>query len=122
MGWNRQPHGLSNRSVEQLTWLAGLLEGEGYFGETSTPGRKGSPRITVVSTDEDVIDSAAELFNRTKTLAKRNPASPVHWKPLYRVEIAGKQALEMMRILYPYMHSRRKARIDEVIQTYDRKD
>lgn len=95
-----------------LAWLAGLLEGEGYFGTIRNHvGGKvyPYPRVGVTMTDRDVIARVAALWS-----VKVNVVRPygVSKKTSYRVQIIGRRAAEMMLLLYAMMGTRRRAQID----------
>ena len=106
----------------EIAWLAGLLEGEGSF-QTINSWVNGKayryPKITVNMTDLDVIEHVARLFG-TKVYVmpiyvREGYAPP---KQQWRATSTGKRAAEWMRKLYPYLGSRRQARIDEVLAEY----
>jgi uncharacterized membrane protein len=90
-----------------LHWLAGYLEGEGCFGF------RGSPRIQVLATDKDTIERAAWLM-KAKSVGVREPVGCR--KQCYRCQVAGDRAIALMEKLLPLMHSRRRARIKEVLR------
>lgn len=69
--------------------------------------------IEVKMTDLDVMEKVQRLFGG-RQIFKREPQQ-VGWLPQYRVRIQGKKAKEVMRRIYPYMGSRRSAKIDELL-------
>lgn len=92
----------------QLGWIAGLLEGEGYFGT-----KKGYPCITLNMTDEDIV-------RRAQTVLGGNVSGPYnyrsHEKPIWQLNITKQaQAAGWMMTLYPMMGLRRQARIREIL-------
>ena len=92
-------------------WLAGYLEGEGSFVK-GPPSAPNSPRITVQSTDEDVIQMVAALFGRAYF---RPRSSQPHFKQCFATHIKGAAAIDLMILLRPYMGSRRQESIDAAI-------
>ena len=87
-------------------WLAGLLEGEGYF----TLKRGKYPFVQVVSTDKDVVDRVACLVGFGSTRGpyyKKNPNT----KGYYQWQIQGDLAVEVMLTIYDLMMNRRKETI-----------
>ena len=90
----------------ELIWLAGLLEGEGCF--FSAGGN--CPGIRVNMTDEDTVKYVANLLN-VVAHEGHTPAG----KPAYHCSLFGKPAIDLMLKLYPYMKSRRRAKINEVV-------
>lgn len=97
-----------------LHWLSGLLEGEGSFlpGPPSEPNK---PRITICTTDEDVIQRVSALWGVAyHPLAKRES----HHRQAYSAQIRGTRAVEWMQRLRPLMGQRRTEAIDEVLASY----
>jgi hypothetical protein len=91
-------------------WLAGLLEGEGWFGVSHYT----SPCIVVSMTDHDVIERAAGLLgNKVVQQPKRLG------KQAWSVSLYGHRAVEWMRVLRPHMGQRRGLRIDALIEGWD---
>lgn len=109
---------LSN--VNDLYWLAGLLEGEGYFHIYGRNTKWPHPRIQLQMTDEDVVKRAAILFGGNK-VRKLNPASN-GYQHTYRTEVAGRPAAHLMVQLKPIMGKRRRNKIDEILQEWLSRD
>jgi hypothetical protein len=107
---------MNNTSRFDIAWLAGLLEGEGWFGRN----HYSTPTIRVSMTDLDVIERAAALFGNAVTVLKR-PPDPRHpnAKQAWSTSIYGHRAVEWMRLLHPHMGSRRSARIEELLNDWD---
>lgn len=107
-------------AVADLHWLAGLLEGEGYFGDHAG-GKAGRRyiRISLKMTDKDVVERAAALLgtkvHRYSWSADRNPKHSVAW-----VTQVGQQdrAAGWMMTLYPLMGARRRARIEGLLNAW----
>jgi hypothetical protein len=91
-------------------WLAGLLEGEGWFGRSHHK----VPCIVVTMTDEDVIGRAAALLgNKVVKQPKRVG------KQAWSVSLYGHRAVEWLRVLQPLMGDRRAERIAELLEEWD---
>lgn len=88
--------------LTEIAWLAGLLEGEGYFSLRS--GRY--PQIVLSMTDEDIVVKAAFLMG-----ARINRSGN-----LWTSHINGAYAIQWMMTLYPYLGKRRRERITEAIK------
>lgn len=104
-----------------LYWLAGLLEGEGYFGTVNQ--RKGGrlyryARVGVNMTDRDVIERVAALWGVKVYVMKVSGVSKLVG---YRVTIIGTHAIEIMCLLRPLMGSRRQAQIDKALREFEAK-
>lgn len=101
--------------VEDLHWLAGLLEGEGSFlrGPPSMPR---SPILALSMTDEDVVARVGRLFGRRATRWQPREA---RWQATYIVRVTGAKAASWMAALRPLMGERRRAQIDRALGSYD---
>jgi hypothetical protein len=89
----------------EIAWLAGLLEGEAYFHFRHTP------TISLAMTDEDVVAKAAKLFRKTY---RKRIRKILNRKDVFVTEVFGPQALWLMKLIKPYMGSRRSAKIQEI--------
>lgn len=101
-------------SVKEIAWVAGLLEGEGYFGVNNA-----SPRIQLAMTDLDVIEKARDLIGKNQiisTYTQEGLGKDGHLrKPKYTLTITGQIAIEWMMTIYTFMGTRRKAKIRHLI-------
>ncbi len=93
-----------------IEWLAGLLEGEGCFGIYD-----GRPEVQLRMTDLDVIEKASAYFPGNKIRHETYPKNPT-WKDSYRIRTRGKKAIDLMRLLLPYMGNRRSSKILEILR------
>ena len=97
---------------DDLMWLAGLCEGEAYFGARADTGL---PRLSIEATDRDVVGRAATLINgKVRARMQRNPRS----RPTYVCEVSGEKAISVMQALLPHMGARRSSRIMEILFGY----
>src|SRR5437867_12970466 len=94
-------------TVKDIIWLAGLLEGEGWFGFNQ------SPRITINMTDLDVIERVRKIFRTNNKITTQNKAR--NYKTSYYLSIFGDQAIQWMMTIYVLMGIRRQSQIREVI-------
>lgn len=104
-------------SDTDIAWLAGLLEGEGYFarGEHKPP-RRPQVVLSLQMTDEDVVLRAqmiAGLLNRTTF--KRPDHRSDRFSDMYGWSVHGDEAMRIMRLVRPYMGQRRGAKIDAIL-------
>lgn len=97
-----------------LSWLAGLFEGEAYFGY-GVPTEPNSPRISVNMTDEDVIAKVAALFGHSYT---RITPQKEHWNIKYLFTLKGIRVAQLMQQIYPVMGQRRQKQIDRALENY----
>lgn len=101
--------------TSDICWLAGLLEGEGWFQVPSGSGIK----VGLQSSDRDVIERAAALLGTTvlgpysssgqnlKSAALRNEPYKERWSTV----ACGRVAAGWMMTLYPQLSQRRKEKI-----------
>ncbi len=107
--------------MKDLYWLAGLLEGEGHFGDHtgSSTNKRRYIRISLKMTDKDVVDRAAKLLgtkvHKYSWSADRNPNHSVAWVTQVSKQ---KEAASWMMTLYPLMGERRKARIAGLLESW----
>jgi len=97
-------------------WLAGLLEGEGSFfkGSRRSPGK---PVVSITMTDRDVVQRAADLLG-VLSFHERIPANP-KWKPVYRMQVSGQRAVDLMNRIRPMMGERRRGQIDVALACWN---
>ena len=104
---------------EEIIWLAGLLEGEGYFGihPDRRPGdRRGRLEVRLKMTDRDVVERAAGLFPSGASVRPVIDPRP-RKSDCYRIGWNGATAESVMRAVLPYMGERRAAKIRECLAT-----
>lgn len=93
----------------ELGWLVGLLEGEGTFGMFRT-----SQVINLQMSDEDVVYRYGQILVKYLNLHKM-PNIGVLSRPnrseMYQLTLRGEKARQIMRLIVPYMGTRRRARI-----------
>lgn len=99
-----------------VAWLAGLLEGEGYFA----PPTRGmwSPQIRILMTDRDVIERVAEFLGGANIRIRRARGRR---REAYGVMLHGRQAIGVMFTVYPFMGARRQERIREAVAEWKRR-
>jgi hypothetical protein len=97
-----------------LSWLAGLLEGEGSFMR-GPPSKPKLPRIAIAMTDLDVLVKVCDLFG-VRFFTQR-PAVAKN-KLIYSCRLQGSRAVLLMKMLKPLMGIRRQAQIEEALVSY----
>jgi hypothetical protein len=99
-------------TLDDMAWLAGILEGEGSFGSKKKNGLMNSAVILSMK-DADTIEKAAALMDgKIKAYA---PRKNTH-SPIFSVNVYGDRARSVMRKILPFMGERRSARIRQVLQ------
>ncbi len=100
--------------ILEVSWLAGLLEGEGWFGTTTQRGRR-TPAVQVEMTDRDVVERAASLMGvGVMDRAQRNP---LH-SQCFMARVSGNRAADLMTILAGELGHRRSERISGVLSDW----
>jgi hypothetical protein len=120
-----RPFHLLEDQVEehQRYWLAGYLEGEGWFGRHKYERKSGTRfylSASVSSTDQDIIVRVKNMwFERygAKISISSEPPPKHGTKHFYRMAVQGVKAAALMRDLYPLLGERRRAKIDEILQS-----
>ena len=106
-----------------IAWLAGILEGEGYFSiERDTTGYHDVTviRIVLTMTDYDIVERSARIMGAPRVIHVKRPASYKETcKPQYRAKISGDRAIGVLREILPYMGQRRSARIKDQIAAHE---
>ena len=106
--------------ADEVIPLALLLEGEGTF----SIGKGTTPRLVLQMTDEDVVRWAAKILDSAVWQTTRTAV----YKKIWACGTSGIRAAEWMRVLLPYMKSRRQAQIKKTVatwlerRTYNRRD
>jgi len=102
-----------SRSVKEIAWVAGILEGEGCFSIN-----KNSPAIRLGMTDLDVVERARSILKKNAKI--NTPQSAIGkngnlLKQRYLLTLIGNIAIQWMMTIYPLMGFRRKMKIQEII-------
>ena len=97
------------KTIKEIAWLAGLLEGEGYFGCNRTAV------IQLGMTDEDTISKARDMMSLDK---KIYIISKENRKTIYYFKVQGSLAIQWMLTIYSLMSRRRKEKIREILAKY----
>lgn len=100
---------------EQNIWLAGILEGEGWFSIRHPQDRRASISVGIKMTDADVVQRAACLMggNAKPREDKRSEKFNTCWE----CTVSGAKAEAVMKAILPFMGSRRRAKIQEALDT-----
>ena len=98
-----------------VSWLSGLLEGEGTFGITRRPPRA-YPVVSVEMCDKDIVVRAARILGAV-SVRSREPEDE-DWSVTYVARITGDQAAGWMRRIRNRMGARRCGAIDAALAAY----
>ena len=103
---------------EQLILLAGIFEGEGWFGLNRTNKLNYTPTVVleVQMSDEDVVKKFQRYCNTNKKIHFK-PKRKEHYKDQYRFTLSGTRALQLMEEMLPYLGIRRKEQYYAVVQS-----
>lgn len=109
-------------------WLAGLFEGEGYFGlkkdttyKTRPDGSRSKytyvgPVVELQMQDLDIIERVQNLISFPKNITIHK-ARKEHHNVTYRLTYHGMEAIEVMLTLRDLLGERRRGKIDDILAT-----
>lgn len=106
---------------EDLAWAAGLFEGEGTFSTRS--GRNGGKRdrgltAKIKMADEDVVRKFYSIVT-VGNLTGPYPSDGIGTKSLWVWQTGSFEGVQaVIAMLWPWLHSRRKARAKELLIRY----
>ncbi len=101
--------------VHDISWAAGLFEGEGSIVIRPRHGRL---QITVYNTDSDVINMFYEAVGNVGTVkGPREMVTPKgnRGKPMYEWHAYSTNAQKVLRMLLPYFGTRRSKKAQEAL-------
>ena len=102
---------------EQLIYLSGLFEGEGWFGiNKRKEGWTPSAVMEVQMTDEDIITKFKDYLKTEAPIYKKKYKQKHYHKDVYRFSVKGYRALHFMEKMLPYLGTRRKEQYYAVVK------
>lgn len=101
----------------KLYWLAGILEAEGSFLK-GTPSAPNKPNIKIHTTDQDIAQRVADIFQVKMMGPYTRSEWEVEYKPFYMVTKRSRPAIKLMQQIRPMMGERRQGQIDAAIASY----
>ena len=104
---------LPHMSREELSWLAGLAEGEGSF--FLVHGRY--PGISIAMSDEDVVRRCFALTGVGRLGVEKQATDRYKASYAWRVRDAA-NAYALMVALWPWLREHRRQRISEVVKVW----
>ena len=102
------------RSMSDIAWVAGLIEGEGSFTWRS------SPTISIQMSDLDIVLRAARLLGGN-VRGPYQPKGKASYKRTWAFAVSGSNAASWMMTIYSFMGERRRAKIEEVLAIWKSK-
>lgn len=101
-------------SKEEIAWLAGVLEGEGCFG-----WYKDGPKVALRMNDRDVVERVHRLIRATCSICKIERANGLATVPTYDISTSGHRSIAIMKLVLPWMGSRRSGRIEGILMKWN---
>lgn len=86
--------------MDKLSYLAGLVDGEGFVGYSSDGKGKQVFMIKIKMTSEPVIDWLMAHYPGTKVF---QPSTNPKWKDQFSWKVRGKKAIALYRQLQPML-------------------
>ena len=93
-----------------LAYLAGIVDGEGYFFLEQNRKNYRIPVLAVEMAEKDVVKAFIDYFG-CGNLLLRAPRK-AHYKILYRWRVRGRPAIAILKKMYKYFSIRRKKNAD----------
>lgn len=93
--------------TEKLTYLAGIIDGEGHI--RVTPNKNGQkrpfirPEIIVENLSQLLIFWIYSNFGGRVSMHTRDRVKHPTWQDIYRWDISGKKAVALAKLLEPYL-------------------
>lgn len=100
------------RTLNDIYWLAGMIEGEGHFRTVVT---NTTPVMSFGSSDFDIALRVSTLVDCP---IRYHAPKKVHYKPMFRVDVTGRKAVGWMLTLYSILGKRRQQRIRGILITW----
>lgn len=102
----------------EIAWAAGLFEGEGCARVRRDRRTHDyiSPYVNLRMTDEGPVREFARIVGFGHINRRKNGSGLPHHKDLWCWESGSKQDVPRMKILLPYLFSRRKAAVEAAIE------
>jgi hypothetical protein len=98
--------------TSNITWLAGLCEGEAHFGYHR---RNDTPLIAIQMTDQDVLEKASIFLGRSVGGPYGRPGNR---KDAFRLQATGSKAAGLMMTLHGLMGNRRQLQIESALKKW----
>lgn len=104
----------------QLAWLAGLIEADGYIGVHTRKNGFERYKIAVEMADEDVVRYCCAIAG--VGYVSEYDRKPGKWKRTYKWQVQAEgEVVSLLRKLYPFIiSSRKRAEADKVFVGYGR--
>lgn len=100
-----------------FSWFCGLFEAEGSISFAAPTEPKNQVNIKISMMDKDIIERAS-LITKTGLLSYRQSGYDYD---MYRVHLGGIRAVEILKLMLPYLSLRRKNRAKEIINSFNYK-
>src|SRR6185436_2793127 len=97
-----------------IAWSAGLLEGEGCFMIQNG----NCPVVTCEMIDLDVLEKLKNIYGGSILYCGKRQE---HHKESWRWVVRWANAIKVIELIKPFMHSRRSSKINEVLAMYENK-
>ena len=98
-------------SEKELSWLAGILDGEGSIGISRLMSHRRyptlSPRISIGNTNSKIVDEVRRIFKKipvTCFIEKRQQTPGKNWKAATVLQISHSQGVyDLLTVITPYL-------------------
>lgn len=109
---------MADKSIRDIAWVAGVLEGDGSFVLGNQNGKNGKTykqhTINLAMSDLDVIEKFTTITGAHSRISRKLPSGKI----MYQAAVYGPRAIGWAQTLYPLMGKRRQAKIREIIAAW----
>lgn len=93
--------------VADSAWLAGFIDGEGWFGLAHASGgkcanKKWSLRIVVANCNKDSMQKIKNLLGSGCIMKRELSSKSDNWSDCYAIQISGKAIVRLLDLIEPY--------------------
>lgn len=104
---------------DEIAWVAGLLEGEGYFSRSANRVKWNRYEVGCGMTDEDVIRKLHRHLGVGRVVEQRRQRPS--WKPVWRwLTNKNAEVYAICAAIHPFMGKRRRTRIEDIMRGINR--
>lgn len=101
--------------ADSFSWFCGLFEAEGSISFAAPSASKSQVNIKISMMDKDVIENASRIVNVNAVSYRQSGYN----YDMHRVHVGGIRAVEILKLMLPYLSHRRQARALDVINDFN---
>lgn len=107
-----------NKNEIDLSWAAGLFEGEGTFTLSRWHGNSIGPKAALVMGDEEIVNRFHRIVGLGRVCIENRKQRASHHKVMYRWTVSERsEFLDFASLLMPYLGARRREQLIVVLDS-----